>query len=212
MDFTYQRYRLPGGVKIEEVSGGSRYTGRVWTEIARQIYCENGKEGYRDLGHFQSGAPFLYDEDARISISHTYGCLVVATLAVSPDVNLSEFSLEAALGVDVERADRRKALELRERFLTDEELKLLTPDSVEQAVAAWTCKEALLKASMDSSINWKEDLRILRMPEIVDLEVLLKTKEAARFQGEGEIRMEGTSHRLALTTFRTGPYLVTLTH
>ena len=160
----YERLRLPEGIKLEIVSEGSLYKGRLWIELARQIYCENGKDGFRDIGHFSSGAPFLYDADERISISHTDGCFVVATIPVAPDAKLGEFSPETALGVDVERRDREKALTLRDRFLSSEELERLKPSTVEACVTAWCAKEAMLKAGMDPAINWRDDIVIDALP------------------------------------------------
>lgn len=185
------------GVKIEEVTGGTRYKGKVWREIARQIYCENGKGEYRDIGHFKSGAPFLYGEDERISISHTEGCYVVATIKVSPESTLSDFSEAAALGVDVERADRDKVISVRERFLNETEEKLVAKDSVEANVIAWTCKEAMLKAGMDPAINWREDIVITALPTFENL-------------GGGYINLKGERHDLTLFTLRSGDFIISV--
>lgn len=197
MDFIYERFRLPNGVKIEEVSGGSAYKGKVWLQIARQIYCENGKDGYRDMGHYQSGAPFLYDADERISLSHTDGMLVVATLKVAPDATLSEFSPETALGVDVEKADREKVLKLRERFLTAGELGIIPADSLEANIIAWTCKEAMLKAGMDPSIDWRHDIVITTLPGFDS-------------PGHGYIKLEGREIGLNLITLRHEGYIISV--
>lgn len=196
-DFIYERRRLPNGVKIETVTGGDRYKGRVWTEIAKQIYCENGKEGYRELGHFQSGAPFLYDSDEKISISHTEGCLVVATISVSPETNLGIFTPEAALGIDVEKADRQKAVALRERFLSPEELLIVPADSLEANVTAWTCKEAMLKAGMNPAIAWHSDIVITRLPQPSGME------------GSGFIILGGERHEMSLLSVKYDGYIIT---
>lgn len=153
--------RLP---ELSIVTDGSLFKGKVWREMAMQIYCEHGTDRYREIGHYGSGAPFLYDEDIRISISHTAGCLVVASLEIPSGRDLSAFSPDIALGVDVERADRDKALKLRERFLTPEELSVIKAESVEENILAWSCKEAMLKATMDSGIDWRNHLTILRLP------------------------------------------------
>lgn len=197
MDYIYERRKTPEHVKIETVTGGSRYKGKVWTEIARQIYCENGKEGFREIGHFPSGAPFLYGSDERISISHTDGCLVVATIPVSPDSNLSEFTPETALGVDVERADREKTAELRERFLSDEELTRVPSGSVEAAVIAWTSKEAMLKAGMNPNIDWRHDIVITALPSFDT-------------PGKGFIRLDGRQYPFALYTYPYEDFIITI--
>ena len=196
MDFIYERFKTPQKVKIEVVSGGGRYSGKVWLEIARQIYCENGRDGFREIGHFNSGAPFLYDADEKISISHTQGCLAVATIKVNPDTNLSLFSPESALGVDVERADREKARELRERYLTSEEMALV-PDTTEASVLAWTCKEAMLKAGMKPDINWHNDIIITSLPE------------PDGSTGEGYLILEGEKYTFSLYSLRYEDFIIT---
>ena len=197
MDFIYERFKTAAGVKLEVVTGGNHYKGNVWRQIALQVYCENGKEDYRDIGHFKSGAPFIYGEDARISMSHTDGCLVVATIPVSPDTNLSEFSPAAALGVDVENANREKVVKLRERFLTEPELKIIPAESLEANITAWTCKEAMLKAGMDSSINWHSDIIITALPRY-DL------------PGAGYINLDGVRHDFQLHTIPYENFIISV--
>ena len=196
-DFIYERLWLQGSIKLELVTGGSRYHGRVWREIARQIYCESGKDGFRELGHFKSGAPFICDENVRISISHTDGCLAVATIKVPEDSDLQKFSPETALGVDVERKDRRKALSVRERFLTDEEQAIVPADSIEANVTAWTCKEAMLKAGMNPDIDWHRDIVIESLPT------------PGGTLGKGRILIDGVFRPLALRTMAYGSFIVT---
>ena len=197
MDFIYERFRLPNGVKIEEVSGGSAYKGKVWLQIARQIYCENGKNGFRDMGHYQSGAPFLYGADERISLSHTDGLLVVATLKAPSYANLSEFSPETALGIDVEKADREKVLRLRERFLTPEEMEIVPQNSLETNIIAWTCKEAMLKAGMNPTIDWHHNIIITSLPGFDS-------------PGKGYIKVGENEIGLVLNTLRRDGYIISV--
>ena len=195
MDFIYERFWLPNGIKIEEVTGGSHYKGKVWQQIARQIYCENGKDGFRDIGHFQSGAPFIYGAEEKISISHTDGMLAVATIPVETDNNLSVFSLETALGIDVEKKDREKVLKLRERFLSEEELKLIPSDSLEAGITAWTCKEAMLKAGMNPTIDWHHDIIIIALP----------TPDSP---GEGYIYLDSHKYKLTLIAIHSEDHII----
>lgn len=195
-DFIYERQRI-GKVKLETVTDGTRYKGKVWYELARQIYCENGKDDFRDIGHFASGAPFLFGEDVRISISHTQGCFAVATINVPEGTDLSVFTPEAALGIDVEHADRSKASELRERFLSQDELKMLPESSVENDLIAWTCKEAMLKAGMDSSIDWRNNIVITQLP-------------AFSTPGSGHIFLNDQIIKFTLTTLSLPPFIITI--
>lgn len=197
MDFVYERFKTPKGIKVEIVTGGNRYKGKVWTEIAKQIYCENGKDGYRELGHFAGGAPFLYNEEERISISHTEGCLAVATIKAPADSNLSEFNPALALGIDVERADREKVLKLRDRFLTEGELNLIPADSLEANIIAWTCKEAMLKAGMDPAIDWHNNIIITTLPTL-------------KSEGKGYIILKGYGIDFSLYTIKIEEYLITI--
>ena len=196
-DFIYWRHPTVPGIKVEEVSGGDIYSGATWLEMARQVYCENGRDAYRDLGHFRNGAPFLYGEQSRISVTHCRGLFVVATLPPTPEVDLAEFSERAAmgislthtqgllavatlpptpecplevfaertaLGIDAERADRSQVLKIRGRFLSDEELALVPADDVTANVIAWTVKEAAYKAAMTEGLDFRDAIRIRRMP------------------------------------------------
>lgn len=163
-DFIYWRHPTVPGIKVEEVSGGDIYSGATWLEMARQVYCENGRDAYRDLGHFRNGAPFLYGEQSRISVTHCRGLFAVATLPPTPEVDLAEFSERAAMGIDAERADRSQVLKIRGRFLSDEELALVPADDVAANVIAWTVKEAAYKAAMTEGLDFRDAIRIRRMP------------------------------------------------
>lgn len=196
-EFIYERKKPAPGLKVEEVTGGEGYHGKVWRALAMQIYCENGRDDYREVGHFASGAPFLYNADEKISISHTDRMLVVATIPVPEDANLSEFDPRHFIGVDTERADREKVLSLRERFLTADELALIPENDLEANIIAWTAKEAMYKAALTPGINWHNDLIIKRLP-----------KEGE--DGEGLLRLEGGDFPAVLSVYRSGDYLVTL--
>lgn len=164
MDFIYWRHPTVPGIKVEEITGGEYYKGKVWLEMARQVYCENGRDSYREIGHFRSGAPFLYGETARISLTHCDGFLAVATLPSTPEVALDVFSERAAMGIDAERADRAQVLKIRERFLSAAELDMIPADDVVLNVLAWTVKEAAYKAAFSEGMDFREDIRIRRLP------------------------------------------------
>lgn len=198
-DFIYSRINFNTRITIEEVYGGAGRSGKVWLALARQIYCESGPGDYRDIGHFASGAPFLFGMPEKISITHTDHFLAVASMKVGDDCNLSQFDPETMIGIDAERFDRDKARKLRERFLSDEELKIVDPDSVEANVTAWTAKEAMLKASLTPGINWHHDLIIRRLP-------------SEGMPGEGMMRIEGKEYTVKLSTYRSDDFIVTLAH
>lgn len=165
-EFIYYRHTTPVGIKIEEISGYEQKSGKIWCELARQVYCENGKNGYRFINHYPSGVPFLEGESSRISISHTNHMFVVASLPSTPEANLEEFNVRTALGVDVERKSRGQVLKIRDKFLSDVELNSIDSEDVEKNIIAWTSKEALYKASLIEGIEFKSRIIITQLPDL----------------------------------------------
>lgn len=164
-EYIYWRHLTPVGIKVEEVSGREDKKGAVWTAMAFQVYCENGAEGYREIEHTEIGAPLLAGSKCRISISHTKGLLAVASLPKTPEAALDVFSPRTAMGVDCERWDRRQVLKVRDKYLSEDELKLVSPDSLEENIIAWTAKEALFKAALNPGLDWKENYRLIKLPQ-----------------------------------------------
>lgn len=164
-EFIYYRHTTPVGIKIEEITGYEQKSGRIWCELAKQVYCENGSKGYRFLDHYPSGVPFLEGESTRISISHTKHILVVATLPSTPEVDLSTFNTRTALGVDVEEKGREQVLKIRDKFLSQDELNLIADDDIESNIIAWTAKEALYKAALIEGLEFKTRIHITSLPQ-----------------------------------------------
>ncbi len=165
-EFIYWPHNTPVGIKVEEISGMESKSGRIWEVMAKQIYCENGRDGYRDIGHFANGAPFLFGQLTRISLTHTDHLLAVATLPKTPEANLADFAPRTALGIDAERNDRQQVLKVRDRFLSDEEKELVPADDLEANIIAWTAKEALYKAGMTEGLDLRTDIIIRQFPKI----------------------------------------------
>lgn len=165
-EFIFWPHPTPVGIRVEEVSGMESKSGGLWREMARQIYCENGRDGYREIGHFANGAPFLFGSTTRISITHTDHLYAVATLPKTPEADLSSFSPRTALGIDAERVDRQQVLKIRERFLNEQELSIISADDLETNIIAWTSKEALYKAAMTPGLDFRNDISILSLPKM----------------------------------------------
>lgn len=198
-DFIYSSAVLPCGIRLEEINGGEGLSERVRELLAWQIYNENGRNGYRTVSHFDSGAPCADGYEGRISVSHTPGLLAVASLPRTPEADLSLFSPRTCMGVDVERKDRSQVLKVRERFLSPAELELVPADSVEKNLIAWTAKEAMLKAGMNSKADIRADLVIESLP-VPDGE-----------NGKGHLHLpDGSETPLDLCCRTSGDYLITI--
>lgn len=163
-EFIYWRHPTPVGVKVEEVSGMESRSGNVWREMAYQIYCENGKDAYREIGHFKNGAPFLFGTTTRISVTHAGHLLAVASLPKTPEADLSQFSPRTAMGIDAEKLDRSQVLKIRDRFLSDAEKEIIPADSLEANIMAWTAKEAAYKAAFCEGLDFRQGIIIESMP------------------------------------------------
>lgn len=199
-EYIYWRHRTPVGIRVEEVSGAEQRKGRVWREMAMQVYKENGRDGYRDIGHYPSGAPFLYGDNSRISVSHTDGLLVVATLPKTPEADLSLFNTRTAMGIDTERSSRSQVIGVRGKFLSDKEMEMVPESDLALNVLAWTCKEAAYKAALTEGLDCKEAIRLLRLPGIEE-------------QTLGEalvITPEGEEIPLLLYSYLSDDFIVTL--
>ncbi|MCM1290798.1 MAG: 4'-phosphopantetheinyl transferase superfamily protein [Prevotella sp.] len=206
-DFIYWRHILPHGIKIEEISGCENKEGGVWRTLAYQVYGENGKDGFRNISHTEVGAPLLEDNLSRISVTHTGHLLAVATLPKTPEADLTQFNPRTALGIDAEQEDRKKVIDLRQRFLNDDELEMIPADDVKLNIMAWTAKEALYKAALSSGLDWRNDYRILSLPPL-QTQFPLSAKLPL---GKGEIRFEdGTSARLDIFSYLSDGYIITV--
>ena len=163
-EFVTWHHKTPVGVKVEEVFGMDSKSGKVWIELARQIFCEQGNPNYRVIGHFNNDAPYLEGYNGRISVTHTTHLLAVAMLPKTPEVNLEEFNPRAAMGIDAESLQRKQVLNIRSKFLSEEELELVPVDNLEANIIAWTSKEALYKAAMTPGLDFTSQIKLIKLP------------------------------------------------
>ena len=216
-EFVYWRHPTLPCIKVEEITEGCEFSGPAWLEGARQIYGENGREEYREIGHYQNGAPFLYNSSARISVTHCPGLLAVATLPDTPEVQLTEYSDRAALGIDAERGDREQVLKLRERFLSPDELQEIPADDVRKNILAWTVKEAVYKAALTEGLDFREQIHISRMPKLGPATPVFDVKEFGDFSerdyGRAEVLdSDGTRREFILYSYESDDFIITLAY
>lgn len=165
-EFVTWRHKTPVGVKVDEVFGMDSKSGKVWLELARQIYCEQGQPDYRVIDHFSNGAPFLEASNSRISLTHTSHFFAVASLPKTPEVNLDSFNARTAMGIDAEPWQRRQVLKIRDKFLSDTEKDLIPEDDLKLNIQAWTAKEALYKAAFTPGLDFKTQISIVTLPPV----------------------------------------------
>lgn len=163
-EFITWHHKTPVGIKVNEVFGMDSKSGKVWIELARQIYSEQGEHFYREIDHYENGAPFLVGYSGRISITHTSHFLAVASLPKTPEVDLSVFNPRSAMGIDAEPVDRSQVLKVRNRFLSEEDEIIVDKDDLFINVLAWTAKEALYKAAMTPGLDFRNSLQIKSLP------------------------------------------------
>lgn len=213
-EFIYWRHPSIPGIKIEEVCGGEDKSGALWKEMAYQVYSENGKDGFREIGHYRNGAPFVYGEDCRISISHADRLLVVATLPPTPEVDLSSFTPRAAMGVDAEATDRAQVLKIRERFLSDAELDMIPAGDLQANIIAWTAKEAIYKAAMTEGLDFRTQIVIGRMPGIAPATTVYDKEEFPEISiGHAVVHIPAKgSFDLSLYSYESEGHIVTLAY
>lgn len=165
-EFVTWHHNTPVGVKVDEVFGMDSKSGNVWIALAKQIFCEQGIPNYRVIDHFESGIPYLEEYQGRISITHTSHFFAVAFLPKTSDIPLDSFNPRTAMGIDAEPLDRSQVFKIREKFLSDKELENIPKDDLKANIIAWTAKEALYKAALTPGIDFKNNIQIIKLPEL----------------------------------------------
>lgn len=216
-DFVYWRHPTLPCIKVEEITEGENYKGAAWMDMARQIYGENGKENYREIRHFDNGAPYVAGSMARISLTHCPGLLAIATLPDTPEVPLAEYSDRAALGIDAERCDRTQVLKVRERFLSSAELEIIPADSVPDNILAWTVKEAAYKAALTAGLDMRYNIAIVRMPVLGPATPVYDTAEFPDFDENsyGRVKVtdaDGNEREFIIYSYRSDDFIISLAY
>ena len=138
---------------------------------------------------------------------------MVATLPATPEVDLSEFSRRAAMGVDAESADREQVLKVRDRFLNEEELNLVPASDLRANILAWTSKEACYKAMLEEGLDFREGIRIERLPGISPAVPVYDKNEFPVIEyGKAVCRKGEEEVELTLFSYETEGHLVTLAY
>ncbi|MDE6649585.1 MAG: 4'-phosphopantetheinyl transferase superfamily protein [Muribaculaceae bacterium] len=213
-DFMYERGIAPCGVAVETIYGADEKSAKVWKLFAMQIFSE-AEGDYRAITHLENGAPILEGIPKRISVSHTSHCMMIASLPKTPENNLETVNPRTALGIDIEKADREQVIKIREKFLNEDELKIVvlssdhdepTEEEIKNNILAWTCKEALYKAVMGKAPDWKEDYRIISLPAVARN----MSHASPDKYGKGIIKTEAGEMEMRLSSWEFEGHIVTL--
>ncbi|MCH5228515.1 MAG: 4'-phosphopantetheinyl transferase superfamily protein [Muribaculaceae bacterium] len=205
-EFVTWRHLTPPGIKVDEVFGMDSKSGKTWIQLAKQIYGEQGEPEYRVIEHFDNGAPFLEGYPGRISITHTDHFFAVASLPKTPETELYLFNTRTAMGIDAESISRAQVLKVRNKFLSLNELELVPEENIQDNILAWTSKEAVLKASMLSSIPFKDDITLISLPTL-DPDPLTK---GDRIYGKALLKIPQGEYEFSLYSYLSYGCCVTL--
>ena len=213
-EFMYEREVAPCGVAVETIYGADEKSAKVWKLFAMQIFSE-AESDYREIEHLDNGAPILNGIPQRITLSHTTHCITIGSIPKTPDIDLEQVNPRTAIGIDLEKEDRRQVLKIRDKFLTEKEKQALpTTDNPEQApeeevkahILAWTCKEALYKAAMGEARDWKEDYIIMELPAVA----ATISEATPEKYGKGRIMLSGDHMDMWLSAWEFEGHIVTL--
>lgn len=117
-----------------------------WLAVRVLLYRLLGEE--LPIYYSPNGRPFLVDSHWHISISHTKGYAAVM------------LSRSEQVGIDIEYVSPR-AMRLKQRFLSTEELSLFCGEELCLPVLAWSAKETAFKMLGLEDVDFREQLFIL---------------------------------------------------
>lgn len=167
-EFVTWHHKTPIGVKVDEVFGMDNKSGKVWTELARQIFSEQSDHYYRIIEHWNNGVPYMEGYPGRISVTHTDHFFAVALLPKTPEENLEIFNSRTAMGIDAESLSRSQVLKVRSKFLSHSEMEMVNEKDITENIIAWTCKEALYKAAITPGLDFVNSIILEKLPAIAN--------------------------------------------
>jgi len=100
------------------------------------------------LLHTSQGAPYVKDIDVNISITHTMRLVALA------------WNEDHVIGLDAEQMDRKQVIRVRDKYLNASEQQFVPLDDLPAHIIAWTAKEAIIKATRNSAIDWTDGIRL----------------------------------------------------
>lgn len=121
----------------------------IVTRILIRYLCSLFDLNYHGMGNHESGKPFLIDQRAEISISHSFpvaACLI---------------NTRKPCGIDIE-LPREKLRLVSSKFLHSEEAR---SDDLAYLCKIWTAKEALYKSYGEANLSMQNEMKISLMAD-----------------------------------------------
>ncbi|MDG2330000.1 MAG: 4'-phosphopantetheinyl transferase superfamily protein [Flavobacteriales bacterium] len=93
------------------------------------------------------GMPYLFEKEQHISISHSHNYVAII------------ISTTPFIGIDIQKIDN-KILRIRNRFVNDEDKKIIDFENIKHLTLLWCVKESLYKINGDPKVFFKEHMRL----------------------------------------------------
>ena len=134
------------GVECDRVAG-VKSEKRACEILAELLLVDEAFGADALLCHKENGAPYIKDNSACISISHSQD---IVCLAVSHD---------SVIGIDVE-FNSEKIVRVRSKFLNEKEQSFISEEDLAKNNLAWCAKEAVYKAALIEGVDLKDGITI----------------------------------------------------
>ena len=113
------------------------------------------------IGYETSGKPYLLNSSFCISKSHSHSKLAIC------------IDKKKRTGCDIELI-RPKVINVRAKFLNENELPIISSESIEKNIIAWSVKESLLKVNSTKTFNFRDKITILELNSDNERETICK--------------------------------------
>ena len=133
-----------------------------WLAVRVLLYTLLGEE--KEIAYYSNGKPYLPDNSASISISHTKGYVAVL---LGPPGN--------EVGIDIEQYGER-VRRVSHKFMRDDEIpETFQGTDIWSLLLYWSAKETMFKCMNASEVDFREHLRIF--PFTVDRQGIFSAEE-----------------------------------
>jgi phosphopantetheine--protein transferase-like protein len=104
--------------------------------------------GYSEILYTEKGKPFL--KNGFVSITHSGNWMGI------------QVSKKSEVGIDIEKIHDR-ILKIKDRFLSEKEIKEVCSGEIEKMTLCWSAKEAIFKKYGGETVFFKDKIEILKI-------------------------------------------------